>query len=256
MNCNNHDNTFTFCFPFTCNWFCFCLLLFYVKPVSLAHLFFGTVATDHPGGQFHGVVLVLIVANITGVSPTTAGKPDGRKKKFFMISYKLPCQTHEVRQDTLTTIPKPTMALFVMLACSFFWQWFPLLHSGIFYRLIMNGIGTWTCTNGEKKLTSYWLACFVWGQQTFCINAHIYKGFDSLYTFLGSNSNVNIGQRVNYGSMFLHNLKPLLIPLTANEDERWPVLLVRGWIYWNLVLSARILSLLWQCSQLNSFVWP
>lgn len=53
---------------------------------SLAHLFFGTVATDHPGGQFHGVVLVLIMASITGVSPATAGKPEGRQwHKAFTI---------------------------------------------------------------------------------------------------------------------------------------------------------------------------
>lgn len=44
---------------------------------SMAHLFFGTVATDHPGGQFHGVVLVLVMAPVTGVSPATAGKPEG-----------------------------------------------------------------------------------------------------------------------------------------------------------------------------------
>ena len=44
---------------------------------SIAHLFFGTVATDHPGGQFHGMVLVLVMAHVTGVSPSTAGKPEG-----------------------------------------------------------------------------------------------------------------------------------------------------------------------------------
>lgn len=43
---------------------------------SLADLFFGAVATNHPGGQFHGVVLVFIVAHVTGVSPATAGEPD------------------------------------------------------------------------------------------------------------------------------------------------------------------------------------
>lgn len=40
------------------------------------YLFFGAVATNHPGCQFHGVVLVLIVAHVTGVSPATAGEPD------------------------------------------------------------------------------------------------------------------------------------------------------------------------------------
>lgn len=43
--------------------------------MSVTHLFFGAVATDHPGGELHGVVLVLIVAHITGVSSATAGKP-------------------------------------------------------------------------------------------------------------------------------------------------------------------------------------
>lgn len=55
---------------------------------SVAHLFFGTVATDHPGGQFHGVVLVFIMAHITRVRPSTARKPEGSRwhKAFTMCS--------------------------------------------------------------------------------------------------------------------------------------------------------------------------
>lgn len=41
----------------------------------LADLLSSTVAANHPGGQLHGVVLVLIVAHVTGVSTATAGKP-------------------------------------------------------------------------------------------------------------------------------------------------------------------------------------
>lgn len=69
---------------------------------SIAHLFFGTVATDHPGGQFHGVVLVLIMAHITGVSAAAAGKSEGSQwhkafKIFYMSFSELPCQTREMR---------------------------------------------------------------------------------------------------------------------------------------------------------------
>lgn len=46
--------------------------------MSLADLLFGAVATNHPGGQFHGVILVFIMAHVTGVSPATAGEPDSR----------------------------------------------------------------------------------------------------------------------------------------------------------------------------------
>ncbi len=51
------------------------------------YLFFGTVATDHPGGQFHGVILVLIMAHITGVSPATAGKPEGIKWQKDLLTF-------------------------------------------------------------------------------------------------------------------------------------------------------------------------
>lgn len=47
----------------------------------ILHLFFGTKSTDHPGGEFHGMVLVLVMAHITGIRPTTAGKPAGKQGK-------------------------------------------------------------------------------------------------------------------------------------------------------------------------------
>lgn len=53
------------------------------RKLFIAHLFFGTVATDHPGGEFHGVVLVLVVAPIAGISPATARKPKKRGHKAF-----------------------------------------------------------------------------------------------------------------------------------------------------------------------------
>lgn len=50
----------------------------------IADLFFSTVATNHPGGQFHGVVLVFIVAHVTGVNPATAGEPDSNMFPFII----------------------------------------------------------------------------------------------------------------------------------------------------------------------------
>lgn len=47
-----------------------------VQSVPIAHLFLGTVPADHPGGEFHGVVLILVVAHVTGVGPSAAGEPN------------------------------------------------------------------------------------------------------------------------------------------------------------------------------------
>lgn len=107
-------------------------------------LFFGTVATDHPVGQFHGVVLVLIMAHITGVSTSTAGKP------------------------------QPTMALFVMFASSFVRQRLPFLHSRISYRLVINSTSTWTCKK-EKNNILVFLISLGTVSISLCgrINAHV-----------------------------------------------------------------------------------
>lgn len=52
----------------------------------LADLFFSTEAANHPGGQFHGVVLVFIVAHVTGVSPATAGKPESSNMFIIILT--------------------------------------------------------------------------------------------------------------------------------------------------------------------------
>lgn len=66
-------------------------------------LFFGAESTDHSCGQFHWMVLVLVMADVTGVSSAAAGKPE------------------------------PAMTLSVVFASSFVWQWLALLHSGVSY---------------------------------------------------------------------------------------------------------------------------
>lgn len=62
-------------------------------PKSLSDLFFGAVATNHPGGQFHGVVLVFIVAHVTGVGSAAAGKPESRQMFTFIILTQHICLT-------------------------------------------------------------------------------------------------------------------------------------------------------------------
>lgn len=54
-----------------------------------ADLFFGTMTADHSGGQLHQMILILIMANITRVSPTTARESEKKridpKKKSVLI---------------------------------------------------------------------------------------------------------------------------------------------------------------------------
>lgn len=71
-------------------------------PKSLADLFFGAVATNHPGGQFHGVVLVFIMAHVTGVGSAAAGKPESRQTFTFIILTQHICVTWQGGSDTLT----------------------------------------------------------------------------------------------------------------------------------------------------------
>lgn len=44
--------------------------------IEAAYLLFTAVTTDHPGGQLHEVVLVLVMTHVTGVGPATAWEPE------------------------------------------------------------------------------------------------------------------------------------------------------------------------------------
>ena len=62
------------------------------------HLFFGTVAADHPGGQLHGVILILIVTHVTWVDSTTAREPEshhrwGGRKEHSKHDMEIPLQS-------------------------------------------------------------------------------------------------------------------------------------------------------------------
>lgn len=50
-------------------------------------------------------------------------------------------------------IPQPSVALFVMFARSFVWQWLSLLDSWISYSFVISS--TWTCTKKKGHLITF-----------------------------------------------------------------------------------------------------
>lgn len=113
---------------------------------SSADLLFSAVAADHPGGQFHGMVLVFIVAHVTGVHAATAGKPGTATR-----SLSSPPLCTLASHDVAAALPQPAVTLFEMPAGSLLWQRLPLLHSRV-PHLIVDSRRVGTCTHTDTLL--------------------------------------------------------------------------------------------------------